>query len=145
MKIEKQLNVTADEFFNVVTQSLLHDYKTHTNKTIHESQIKEGLTYNKRINGRSGKNSKVEVKLLKYIPGKVYMVSFDSKIDKITLSYEIQEIDTDHIRIDYEENYVSKSNQPDKKEGFFSKRIKIRKVEKLLSTIEKSIIQNREK
>ena len=45
MKAIEKLNVTADEFFKEITDSIIGDIKKTTNKSIHASQIKPGLNY----------------------------------------------------------------------------------------------------
>lgn len=90
MKAIEKLNVTADEFFKEITDSIIGDIKKTTNKSIHASQIKPGLNYKKVLPNRFKGNSEVTVKVLSCIPLKEYSSVFESDVDRTYVTYRIE-------------------------------------------------------
>lgn len=108
MKAIEKLNVTADEFFKEITDSIIGDIKKTTNKSIHASQIKPGLNYKKVLPNRFKGNSEVTVKVLSCIPLKEYSSVFESDVDRTYVIYRIENILEDGIEASYEESYETK-------------------------------------
>ena len=137
MKAIEKLNVTADEFFKEITDSIIGDIKKTTNKSIHASQIKPGLNYKKVLPNRFKGNSEVTVKVLSCIPLKEYSSVFESDVDRIEASYE--------------ESYETKKGNGTirSQNGLFGQKYldkqSFKKGKKLLKKIEDYIIQHRDK
>lgn len=108
MKTIEKLNVTADEFFKEITDSIIGDIKKTTNKSIHASQIKPGLNYKKVLPNRFKGNSEVTVRVLSCIPLKEYSSVFESDVDRTYVTYRIENILEDGIEASYEESYETK-------------------------------------
>lgn len=108
MKAIEKLNVTADEFFKEITDSIIGDIKKTTNKSIHASQIKPGLNYKKVLPNRFKGNSEVTVRVLSCIPLKEYSSVFESDVDRTYVTYRIENILEDGIEASYEESYETK-------------------------------------
>lgn len=108
MKAIEKLNVTADEFFKEITDSIIGDIKKTTNKSIHASQIKPGLNYKKVLPNRFKGNSEVTVRALSCIPLKEYSSVFESDVDRTYVTYRIENILEDGIEASYEESYETK-------------------------------------
>lgn len=106
MLVKEMLSVSAVDFFNEIVRSILTDIQKQTNKTMHASQIKPGLTYKKHIRGRFSTNAEVTIKVLQCIPNKVYESSYTSAIDLTTTKYEIEGLENGRIQVMYSESYT---------------------------------------
>lgn len=148
MQVNVILKVSATDFFNEITRSILSDIQRQTNKTMHASQIKSGLKYKKKINGRSSANAEVAIKVLQCIPNKIYESSFTSAIDVTTTKYEIEELVNNEIKVIYSETYHLLNNKELKSKKIFGDAYINKKSEKrgkqLLHHIEDYILQQKE-
>lgn len=157
MKAIEKLNVTADEFFKEITDSIIGDIKKTTNKSIHASQIKPGLNYKKVLPNqkvlpnRFKGNSEVTVRVLSCIPLKEYSSVFESDVDRTYVTYRIENILEDGIEASYEESYETKKGNGtiSSQNGLFGQKYldkqSFKKGKKLLKKIEDYIIQHRDK
>ena len=151
MKAIEKLNVTADEFFKEITDSIIGDIKKTTNKSIHASQIKPGLNYKKVLPNRFKGNSEVTVRVLSCIPLKEYPSVFESDVDRTYVTYRIENILEDGIEASYEESYETKKGNGTirSQNGLFGQKYldkqSFKKGKKLLKKIEDYIIQHRDK
>lgn len=75
IQVSELLNVSSKTFFDEIVRSILGDIQRQTNRKMHASQLKSGLTYKKKISGRSSKNAEVIIKILECVPSKIYSAS----------------------------------------------------------------------
>lgn len=145
MKVTANLSVSAQDFFKVITQSILSDIQQKTNKKMHASQLKPGVNYKKRIPRRFSTNDEVIVKVLCCIENKVYESSYTSAIDITTVRYEITSLEENKICVTYSETYTLKDKQSSVSQNFFmgrmSDRANNRRGMKLLKQIENYILE----
>lgn len=149
MQVNEVLKVSSTDFFNEIVRSILSDIQRQTSKTMHASQIKPGLKYKKKIEGRSSTNAEVTIKVLQCIPNKVYESSFTSSIDVTTTKYEIEELSDDEIKVSYSETYQLLDNKKLKSkkiigDAYINKKSE-KRGKKLLKHIEDYILQQKEK
>ena len=151
MKTTIKLGVTAEEFFKVITDSVISDVRKVTNRAIHRSQIKAGFKYKKVLPNRFKTNAEVLVKVLNCVLPIEYDVLFESAIDYTYVSYRVEKEYPDGIDASYEEKYELKNDQKTlhRQFSFFGKNYllkrNMKKGKKILRQIENYIKLNRDK
>lgn len=130
MKIIEQLQVSDEAFFTEITRSIIADIQKMTNKHVHASQLKTGLTYRKTLPNRSHMNNEVTVRILNCIPNQLYQSSFCSSIDRTIVTYRIQKIDEQKIDVTYEEEYKLIKGSHKRRLQFIQKSYQKKKSEK---------------
>ena len=86
MHIEKKLDVSASDFFELLTQSALADVNQHLPDT---TELHTGLTYSKKILTKLGQQATANVTILAYDPATTYQVAFESVRGTNTLGYTL--------------------------------------------------------
>ena len=146
MEVNLILSVTKEEFFDFLTLSILNDIKESTGKSLKEQDIIKGLNFKKSLNSKLGREGKVKVIIKEFVYGERYQVSFKSNQGENTLTYSVQEIENDSIRVEYSEGFIG----ADKIKGlnfsivsfFYNWKAK-KDATQILRNIERYIIQNR--
>lgn len=103
MLITEKLNITSEDFFNVLQKSLQFDLSDD------KIEIKNGLSYEKTVPNTLGKYAKVNITILEYIPLKKYVSQIERNGDANIISYEIVDVQDDGIIVNYQEEFISKS------------------------------------
>lgn len=149
IQVSELLNVSSKTFFDEIVRSILEDIQRQTNRKMHASQLKSGLTYKKKISGRSSKNAEVIIKILECVPSKIYSASFTSEIDITTVTYEIEEKEENKICVTYTETFKLLSGKKLRSQSKLHKMYLHKKSEKksrkLLKHIEEYILMNQDK
>lgn len=105
IQIEEKLKVTAEEFFERITASVIYDIEQSADKKIKPEDIYEGYVYKKGMKNKVGRKGDVEVEIVKYAPPCRYRVEFHSVGGDNYVDYEITGDGEDGILVKYEENY----------------------------------------
>ncbi|MGI6109974.1 MAG: DUF3284 domain-containing protein [Eubacteriaceae bacterium] len=105
MKIEKHLDITPEQFFEVVEKSVIRDMKK-------KKPVTEGLTYHKSIQTQMGGAAPVTITVTEYKPPSegqespyVYASTVDSNVNKTSISYHVTESEDGKCDVVYEETY----------------------------------------
>ena len=141
MKIEIDLNVTAQEYFKVLEDSIIQEILYHTNK---EVTPYSGYSYNKIMTTYAGHKRDTTVTITDFVQNKLYRCEFGS-INKTVLEINIVERE-DGITVSYIESLLSDSgkyNTNFKLVGGLLSPIHKRKAKKKQKAIEAYIIANR--
>lgn len=127
MKISDTLNVSAEAYFNVLQRYLLKDLKKTVSKSINIRDLKQGYRFEKTYHTKDGDYvSKQEIVEMEY--AKAYKLKFSIPGGHQIISHHIEEIDSEHIKVEYEE--VIESGKLSIKTRQFMKRGKSRKMMK---------------
>ena len=86
MHIEKNLDVSASDFFDLLTHSALADVKAHLPDT---TELTQSLTYSKKILTKLGQQATANVTILAYDTPTTYQVAFESVRGTNTLGYTL--------------------------------------------------------
>lgn len=146
MHVEKVLKVGAEEFFEQISHSVEQDIYATTNKKVKVDQLKEGFTYEKNLNNKVGRSNRVTVEIVEIHSPSSYIAKFTSRDGTNTISYRIEELGPQQIKVYYQEDFkgATKAKNLNAKimqllYNFNSKK----RTNKLLCNIETYIIDNR--
>lgn len=108
MVVEITVNVTKEELFNCMMESLLLDIqKTKPKKKLED--IRQGFEYEKNIVGKMNQSTICKVTIVKLIPNEAYAATFESARGSTTISYELKDNDG-QTDVRYEETFMSDKN-----------------------------------
>ncbi|MCL2828616.1 MAG: DUF3284 domain-containing protein [Oscillospiraceae bacterium] len=142
MKLDVELNCTADEFFSLLRTSVMHDIKAATNAEISAEQIVSGYTYQKQLATKLGRKAGTIVTLTKIDPPYCYEAAFASDKGVNTIAYEIEALDGDRICVTYSEGFVAANTFAElnfKLMNFFYKKTNEKRVLYMLNLMEQHI------
>ena len=145
MELKVNMDVSADEFFNVLAESIIYDIKESTNKTITRDKIRKGYSYTKTLKTRLGKDGKVKVTIKDFDDSK-YVASFLSSQGENIVSYEVEELDDKSLNVKYTEAFIGDSKMKSANfsiMSFLFKRGNKKRGYKSLNQIENVIISRR--
>lgn len=146
MKVTQNLAVTKEEFHNFICNMVEQDILEATHIAPAISEIESEFEYEKSIPNRMGKAEKVFVKI-DSLNNHNYTASFTSSQGKNTLSYEYLPSELGNtIDVVYEEGYYGITTSAElsyKILSFVTKRTNKKRMNQLLQTIEKMIIEKR--
>lgn len=145
-QIKRELNVSADEFFARIAESVAYDIYANTNKQVKVNQIKKGYSYTRKMSGKMGNKGEIKATITDFEAPSIYAIHFESKQGDNTLSYVINPIDDDNIEVIYTENYVAASKSKSWNAKIMQalyKRGNKKKVNRLITQIENYIISQR--
>lgn len=106
MKVQLQLEVSQQQFFDLITTSLLNEIKMSANEDVHRDEL-HGYRYTKTMTTKMGANSKVDVEITNYQYPHSYEAKIRSKNGDYVFRYDVEAIDDSHCRVSYEETYHS--------------------------------------
>lgn len=109
MEVKERLKVSPEEFFDFLYQSINMDIKESTGKTLKVSEIKEGMTYSKKMQTKLGQTGEAKVTLSVLNPNKKYQASFSSNQGENITTYRIEEIAEGEINLTYQEDFLGSS------------------------------------
>ncbi|MBS4535457.1 DUF3284 domain-containing protein [Clostridium sp. D2Q-14] len=142
MQVSLDLDVTKEEFFEFINDSLLQDIKTSTNREVSKEDIKKGYTYEKELKNKLGRAGDVEVNILEFEPCKEYIAEFKSNQGTNRISYNIKNLNDEKINVTYSESYIASDKLKDwnfKLMNLFYKKKSISRAESILKNIERYI------
>lgn len=135
MIIERQLNCTAREFFDVLVEAMINDINISTDHKIKKSRLKEGYSYTKTIVNK--KNQQARATITKYDENNRLCLQTMSDQGTTIMDYEIKEINDHLIQILYKEEY--RKNNGKLYDGFFYKHSVKKRMSLYFSRLEKYI------
>lgn len=146
MEVSEKLYVTAEEFWNTLEVSLAYDITQATGKNVRPKQIKKGYSYTKNLKNKMKRQGSVKVTITEYEEPKKYAAKFESGQGINYISYEIEQLDEEHIGVTYSEGFDGASGTKKvnfKVMSFFYNRGAKKKAIRLLRAIEKSILDQK--
>ena len=147
IKVEEKLYVNADVFFDKIAESIAYDITASTGKNVRPKQIHKGFSYTKDMKNKMKRAGRVKVTITDFEAPRIYKAKFESSQGINTISYEIEQLDEDHIGVTYMEDFSGASGAKSvnfKIMSFFYNRGAKKKAVKLLRNME-SYIQNEAK
>ncbi|MDH6364466.1 hypothetical protein M2139_001395 [Enterococcus sp. PF1-24] len=136
MEIKKNLNVPAAFFYGKVLDSIRHDVRTVTGKSLTEKQL-NGFSYDKVFS----KDQAAKIIIDELVPNSSYQYRTLSVRNEFVCRYDIQAIDDNHCMVTYKESMTSNGTFQKLNDmftgillGFFKKR----RFKKMLTMIEES-------
>lgn len=146
MEVSEKLYVTAEEFWNTLENSLAYDITQATGKNVRPKQIKKGYSYTKTLKNKVSRKGGVKITITDFDQPKKYAAQFESAQGVNTISYEIEQLDDEHIGVTYREGFDGASGAKSanfKFMSFFYNRGAKKKATRLLRAIEKSILDQK--
>ena len=147
MFVQMRLNVTADELFDVLLNSIHHDIEQAKAKKVPIFKIKTGYTYTKILKNKIGQKTKATATITKLEKPTSYEITFKSGRGVNTVAYELKTLDEDVLEVTYSENYEAKTSWQAINNTLMSKiftRPASRKAKALIGMMEAYILQMRE-
>lgn len=147
IKVQEKLYVNADDFFEKIAESVAYDITASTGKKVRPKQISKGYSYTKKMQNKMKRAGSVKVTITDFEAPVIYKATFDSTQGINTISYEIEQLDEDHIGVTYTEDFQGASGAKSlnfKFMSFFYNRGAKKKATKLLRNME-AFIQNEKK
>lgn len=142
MEIKVNLQVSAEEFFDIISESIVAEIHAATGKNVRAKNLKKGFSYTRKLSKRRS----YQVTITDYR----YPLCYSAKIESVggvnTLSYRIEPAADDTIDVIYEE-HVMDLNGGNKEKGLNSAWAKVkgtRKIKNQLKSIEQFILSNRD-
>lgn len=108
MKLVINLNVSDLQFFNHLATNFQSDYEHFGYKKINLKDIKEGISYSKKVS-RGKQLATIRVRLISFKKPEIYGVIFEGDAGTNTITYTIRSMGEHEIEVTYEEVFDSKS------------------------------------
>lgn len=134
MKITKELNVSAQYFYDRVMESVLYDIRVHTKEALRRNQL-AGFTYKKQFN----KASTGKIEITEMVDNEAYAFTTETLKNKFQVAYKIEALDANRCRVHYEEkmeSFGTIQNLNDQLLGFILGYFRKRNMKKMLTSIE---------
>lgn len=147
IEIKERLNVSAEDFFSKIEESVIYDIEQSTGKKMVASDIRNGFKYTKNLKNKLGGRGEVDVVITQFVSPKMYSADFKYASGINTICYIIDKIDDENIDVVYKEEFVGKTNTANlnfKIMNFFYKRRSRKKASKRIRSIELYIKSNKE-
>ena len=143
MRVEKEIQVSSVDFFNLIENSIKQDIKSATGKDI--DVIKEGFKYKKELSNKLGSKGLVSVEIKEYNKQDSYKATFSTNRGENTIGYQVLPIDDNRTKIIYEEMFEGKSIFDKINNSimikFYDKKSR-KRVASLIGSMEKYIVDN---
>lgn len=146
MEVDARLNVSSEEFFDFLKQSIVSDVNEHTDEAIGVENLHKGFTYWKNLKNKVGQKGDTKVSLAIFNPNKEYEAVFESNQGQNIINYKVHEVDDFFVDVQYSEDYVAADKMKKLNfniVNFFYQRRARKKAQRVLENIEAYIIQNR--
>jgi hypothetical protein len=105
MEVNIALDITPEEFFDSIANSLEYDIKESTGKRVKFANLKKGYNYTKKLKSKMGGNATVKVTIEELEYPVVYAAKFDSASGINKIRYEIEKLDDCQIGLSYTEEF----------------------------------------
>lgn len=132
MVVTKNLNISAECFFQVLEDSFLHESENQT--------LKLNASYKKELTNTVSKSVNVTVTITEYDPPHIYKSEIVTNSDVNTILYEVNQVSDNEICVTYTEDFKSKDKSRTlnyKFIMFFMKKRSIKRMNLQLLQIEK--------
>ena len=103
IEVTKILNISAQDFFDVIEESLYNDMQ----KTSNQVNIESGMSYKKNLKNKLGQLSEVEICIEKYERPNIYSSKIQKSKENNYITYEVNKIDENNIEVKYTEDYIA--------------------------------------
>lgn len=107
MKVNAEMNLSQKAFFEYLTQSLMIDVFKNSDQFKSENEIKKGLRYKKKFTQVNGKELEADVEIMEFKKPMICQSKIMIGSNTNYVSFEIDEIDEEHIHVAYTESYDS--------------------------------------
>lgn len=139
MEIDLELEISKEEFFEFLYDSIIHDVEESTGKIISHEEVVEGFEYDKKLKTQVGRLGEASIILSEFKPYSKYVAEFRSNQGTNITSYEITSIEDQKISVKYIEEYIAADRMKSinfKLLNFFYKKKNIKTAENRLKNIE---------
>lgn len=147
VEVSKILSVSADDFFDAITESVVYDACQATGKNIRKSHLKKGFSYSKKIKNSFGKKEDSKVIIQEFEPPLIYKVKFEGSTGYDIMTYKIELLEDEKITVTYSEDFISEFTIGRKNSKIIEK-LNVtraqRRAKKLLKNIENYIHNNKQ-
>lgn len=109
METEQILKVSADDFFDLLFNSICHDISAALGEEVDKSLVSTGYTYSKKLTTRLGTKGKSSVTIDELTRPTAYKASFNTPQGLNTIAYEIEETDPGQIKVKVTESFTAAS------------------------------------
>lgn len=109
VQVEEKLDVTAEDFFERIADSVLYDIKDSVGKEISREELCKGYRYVKDMKNKVGRSGKVDIEITEYQPPLRYSAKFHSAGGTNRIEYEIEKLEEGRIQVRYTEDYDGNS------------------------------------
>lgn len=103
MEISQLVPVSSSRFYDFLLDSLKEDYQTASQQEIDKSELKTGLTFQKKF-GKQLSNT-VDVTVVDLVKNKRYVLAFKSSRGTQLLSYQLKDKEEGACQVTYSEEF----------------------------------------
>lgn len=143
MKVEKKMQVSEAELFDLILTSAKADVEKATGKT---ADIETGFSYRKNLTNKLGKEASAIGTFTKVEAPTAYEVEFKTARGINKIAYHLEKADDGGILVSYEELYDavdSRHSLNDRIVSFFYKRASKKRMLHMLNLMEQYILEQR--
>lgn len=136
----KKMNVTLDDFFDFLEESIKLDISSSTNTKV--DTILSGYEYTKTLKNKIGQSGKVLSTIEKFERPHIYKLKVSSNQGLNFVTYTAKQIDACNIEVFYEEEFISSkkiTNFNYKIVMHFYKKKTLQRMQAILTNIERCI------
>ncbi|TYS69455.1 DUF3284 domain-containing protein [Sutcliffiella horikoshii] len=109
MEIKVELQVSANEVFEQLLESLIQDIKNSTGQTIPKNKLSKGFSYKKILRSNMGYDVTVNVQINELIQPNKYSATIENPKGTNTIEYSLRDT-LKGVEITYKEYYKALSN-----------------------------------
>ncbi|MET3557076.1 hypothetical protein ABID29_000185 [Streptococcus rupicaprae] len=106
MKLSQQVPISASTFYRFLLESLREDYKAANKAPVKDSDLKHGLSFQKRFGKKQ--ESAMEVRVVDLIENERYALAFQSSRGTQWVTYDLTAIEENACQVTYTEDYSPK-------------------------------------
>lgn len=113
MKVERDLKVTADEFYTTMVEAIRDQINSQFGKDLTVEDIKEGYTHKTKATHKDGSTRTTRFKITRAIPGREFTTVHISPDTKSRTSYELTPTDKGvHVIYTQEIEFLDEAKKP---------------------------------
>lgn len=109
MEVSVDLNVSKEDFFDFLYESVINDIKESTGKIISRDKVAKGYTYEKNVKNNKGKLINIKITIMDFTPCESYIARVRTEQGENRMSYLIDELGEEKINVTYKEEYLAPS------------------------------------
>lgn len=106
MEVSLVLNISKEDFFDFLYASIVKDIKDSSGKTLAKNKLVKGYSYEKNIKNHKGKLLHMKVTIEELDPCKEYRARIKTKDGENIMSYIIEDLENEKIKVRYREEYL---------------------------------------
>ncbi len=108
MVVETSLDVSPEDFFSVLVQSVAQEIGVATGKDPEHVRVRSGLKFKRELRNYGGNAVEVKAEIVELTPQQAMTIAYRAPDGKTTISYQIEEADQGS-RVRYSESYSNAS------------------------------------